>query len=272
MPELPEVETVRRTLEPCLVGSGITQVEVLTVAYLKGCSPQELASGVTGRRFRELLRHGKYLYLVLEDVELEVHLGMTGQVTVAGPGAALRPHTHVTMALDSGRELRFSDVRRFGFLALRPAGAAQERARLLGPEPLTPGFSAAALQLALQGRKAPVKTLLLDQKLVAGLGNIYADEVLFRSGIHPAHPAGYLTGEALDALYRATNQVIGEAVAARGTSFSDYRDGTGRPGDFGPCLRVYGREGLPCPRCGQPLARAKLAGRSSYHCPACQMK
>ena len=272
MPELPEVETVRRTLGPCLVGSSITRVEVLTAAYLKDCSAQQLGEGVTGRRFWELLRHGKYLYFVLDDGEIEVHLGMTGQVTVTEAVAAPRSHTHVIMDLDSGRQLRFSDARRFGFLALRLAGAAQERGRRLGPEPLTPGFSPAALQAALRGRKAPVKALLLDQKLVAGLGNIYADEVLFRSGIHPAQPAGYLTGEALDALYRAANQVIGEAMACRGTSFSDYRDGNGRPGDFASCLRVYGREGLPCPRCGQPLARVKLAGRSSYHCPACQVK
>lgn len=272
MPELPEVETVRRTLEPCLVGSRITHVEVVNVAYLKGSSAQQLEDGVTGRRFRELLRYGKYLYFVLDDCELEVHLGMTGQITVAGPGAARRPHTHVIMGLDSGQELHFSDARRFGFLTLKPPGAAGKRRDLLGPEPLTPGFSPASLQAAWRGRKAPVKALLLDQKLVAGLGNIYADEVLFRSGIHPAQRAGYLTGEALEVLCRATNQVIREAVAGRGTSLSDYRDGAGRPGDFAPCLRVYGREGLPCPRCGQPLARLKLAGRSSYHCPACQVK
>ncbi|MEW6524561.1 MAG: bifunctional DNA-formamidopyrimidine glycosylase/DNA-(apurinic or apyrimidinic site) lyase [Bacillota bacterium] len=272
MPELPEVETVRRTLAPLLTGARIEKVTVQFEPYLRDCSALELVADATGQGFRRLVRHGKYLYLVLDDFELEVHLGMTGKLTVSTPKTACPPHTHVTMELDSGRELRFTDARRFGFLALRPAGAAQERARTLGPEPLTPGFTREALQAALERRKAPVKALLLDQKLVAGLGNIYADEALFRSGIHPARPACYLSGDDLDALYSSTNQVIREAVAARGTSFSDYVDGTGLPGDFSACLRVYGREGLPCPRCGHPLGRLKVAGRSSYHCPACQVR
>jgi formamidopyrimidine-DNA glycosylase len=270
VPELPEVETVRRTLLPHLAGATIVAAEVRLEAYLRDCTGPELEAGVAGRSVTGLERHGKYLYFMLDGAELEAHLGMTGRITVAPGRAPLVPHTHVVMSLDCGQELRFTDPRRFGFLGLRSPGAAAARRQALGPEPLTAAFTRESLYSVLCRRRAPVKALLLNQRLVAGLGNIYVDEVLHRARLHPERPGSSLDDREIDRLHRTTAEVIAEAVAARGTSFSDYVDGEGRAGSYVERLRVYGREGQPCPECGTPLARIQVAGRSSHHCPRCQ--
>ncbi|QIA26446.1 bifunctional DNA-formamidopyrimidine glycosylase/DNA-(apurinic or apyrimidinic site) lyase [Thermaerobacter sp. PB12/4term] len=228
---------------------------------------------------------------------LAIHLRMTGRLTLARRGEPRPPHTHVVFELEPGpgrpwEELRFSDVRRFGRLYLMPdnplararsrpagrragregthAGTGLRGLYTLGPEPLSRRFGAAELGRRLAGRRAPIKAVLLDQRVVAGLGNIYADEALFRAGLHPARPAGSLTGQEVARLARAIRGVLREAVAAGGTTFSDYRDGLGREGRFARRLAVYDREGHPCPRCGTPVAALRLAGRTSHYCPRCQ--
>lgn len=270
MPELPEVETVRRTLEPALLGKKIMEAEVFCCSYLRGCNDETLGRLLPRSRFRRLARHGKYLYLILDSLELEVHLGMTGRLLVCARDQELVKHTHVRFGLEEGQDLRFIDPRRFGHLGIKPLGMARERRSLLGMEPLTPEFTWKNLGRALKGRKAPIKALLLEQKLVAGLGNIYADEALFRARIHPEQTGGELGESALKNLHRAINDLIGEAVAAGGTSFSDYVDATGQRGEFFERLSVYGRENQPCPYCGTPIKRLKLRGRSTCYCPRCQ--
>ena len=334
MPELPEVETIRRVLAEHLAGARITEVRCLRQDVLGGASPAAFAAALRGARFRCFGRRGKYLLLWLEAPAggaaggplaaegtgrvprlLVIHLRMTGRLTLARRDDPPAPHTHVIFSLaeaGSWEELRFSDPRRFGRLYLldpapwaavlaaaewggSPAptglrgpsrgrsgeaaagagGAAPGRGgprglAELGPEPLGPGFSARALARRLAGRRAPVKALLLDQRVVAGLGNIYADEALFRAGIDPARPAGTLEPEETRRLARAIRRVLRDALAAGGTTFSDYRDGLGRQGEFARRLAVYGRAGEPCPRCGAAIATRRLGGRTAHYCPRCQ--
>jgi len=288
MPELPEVETIRRTLVPHLLGQVVRQVRLLTPSVWRGQDPAKVA----GKRVASLDRRGKHLLIFLsppppspgssEPVEmvLHVHLGMTGRLIFVPrteePGAHLDPeeisgrHVHAVFAFDRG-ELCFWDQRRFGYLELLRADALESHPRLrLGPEPLDEEFMPSVLQRMLAGRRAPVKAVLLDQHILAGVGNIYADEALHRAGVNPLRPAGELKPVEVEALRHALQQVLQEAIAARGTTFSDYRDGEGQPGEFVSRLRVYGREGEPCPRCGAAIARQRFGGRSTYFCPRCQ--
>ncbi|HEY8487832.1 MAG TPA: bifunctional DNA-formamidopyrimidine glycosylase/DNA-(apurinic or apyrimidinic site) lyase [Thermaerobacter sp.] len=322
MPELPEVETIRRDLERHLSGVRVAGVRVLRPEVVVGATPAALDRALRGARFHRFTRRGKYLIVEFardgdgasrQDEPaggrrwLVIHLRMTGRLTLARREEPLPPHTHVIVELagDPHRgpagsnpagpvpwdELRFSDVRRFGRLYLldkdplapgpreagRGAGAGRtgpvpglEGLRTLGPEPLGPRFSAAELARRLAGRRAPIKALLLDQRVVAGLGNIYADEALFRARIHPARSAGQLAGREVARLVRAIRAVLREAVDAGGTTFSDYRDGLGRQGRFARRLAVYDRAGEPCPRCGTPIATLRLGGRTAHFCPRCQ--
>ncbi|WPD19456.1 DNA-formamidopyrimidine glycosylase family protein [Thermaerobacter composti] len=410
MPELPEVETIRRDLERHLRGARVAGVRVLRPEVVVGASPAEFDRLLRGGRFLRFARRGKYLLFEVEVPDeaaaaalrrgrgarqgragsgaadaalhgtpsvasakgcvpggrepaasaplgaarrprrrwLAIHLRMTGRLTLARRHEPLPPHTHVVWELaDAGpwEELRLSDPRRFGRVYLlgrsplgrgpglragdgarrqrdagmpptaRSAGAGArslqaaggdpgrpdptppERRgdpdqpgprppewrgdpgrpdpippglRSLGPEPLGRRFTASELARRLAGRRAPIKAVLLDQRVVAGLGNIYADEALFRARLHPAHPAGSLSPTALRRLVRAVRRVLREALAAGGTTFSDYRDGLGRRGRFAQRLAVYGRAGEPCPRCGTPIAALPLAGRTAHFCPRCQ--
>lgn len=272
MPELPEVETIRRTLEPHLVGGVVREVRLDTPSVWRGLPPGTLV----GRTVVGLRRRGKHILMALSgDMVLHLHLGMTGRLVFVPAGGLPPPdlsarHLHVRFALDRG-QLHYWDQRRFGYLELIPGGALGDHPRLkLGPEPLDEDFTPAGLGCLLAGRRAPVKALLLDQRILAGLGNIYADEALHRAGIDPLRPAGTLDADQVNALWRAMREVLGEAIAARGTTFSDYRDGEGEPGGFASRLRVYGREGEACPRCGTTLLRRKVGGRSTYFCPGCQ--
>ena len=270
MPELPEVETIRRTLGPHLLGQVVRAVWLLTPTVWRGQEPVAMV----GRCVTALDRRGKHLLIFLDGspaLLMHVHLGMTGRLIFVPPGAPVPDrHVHARFSFDRG-ELYYQDTRRFGYLELLPVGALDGHPRLrLGPEPLDADFTAGVLQGLLAGRRAPVKAVLLNQHILAGIGNIYADEALHRAGVHPLRPAGDLSQAEVEALRAALREVLEEAISARGTTFSDYRDGEGQPGQFVAHLRVYGREGEACPNCGTPVARRRLGGRSTYFCPRCQ--
>lgn len=298
MPELPEVETVRRSLSPRLIGSTIEELQVRSADVIGWPELEGFRRQLVGNRFVAAGRRGKYLLLQLSHHVLVVHLRMTGRLVLVDEDTPEFPHTHVIMNLDGRRQLRFSDVRRFGRLYLYPTeslpvgllrdsgltvpvtGGVHHAANSrplgttglfqLGPEPLGPEFSADYLAGRLTGRRAPIKAILLDQRIVAGLGNIYVDEALFRARIHPATPAGNLSEEQVEALCVAVKDVLKAAIAAGGTTFSDYRDGRGATGKFQEQLRVFARGGAPCHRCGTAVVKTRLAGRGTHFCPQCQ--
>lgn len=270
MPELPEVETIRRYLESAIVGKSVVAVPHLDERMVKR-SP--LAAGdirqrLTGQVFDTMTRKGKFLFLGLASGDaLLVHLGMSGRLVVDSPDAPLRAHTHLIVSLGES-EVRLSDPRRFGRIAWVPVGSPERGS--MGIEPLSPAFGGEALLTIFKGRKVAVKTALLNQTLVAGLGNIYADEALYDAKIHPLRSAGGLDVTEAKRLVRAIKKVLRASIAHRGTSFSDYVDALGHPGENQDYLAVYGREGAPCRRCGQGIARLVIGGRSSHYCPTCQ--
>ncbi|MFS8867704.1 DNA-formamidopyrimidine glycosylase [Synechococcus sp. H65.1] len=275
MPELPEVETVRRDLQRLTLGLRILAVEVLlprTVAYP---GKEEFEQGLAGTCLTQWQRRGKYLLGSLDSgAVLGVHLRMTGQLLWVQGSAPLPVHTRVRLRLEQGWELRFVDLRTFGQMWLVPAGVEPETVipalQSLGPEPLSPAFSEIYFQAALQKSRRPIKTALLDQGLVAGVGNIYADEALFLSGIHPLTPASQLSDAAKSRLRQALIEVLRVGLEQRGTTLRDYRDLRGLNGNYQGQAWVYGREGDPCRLCGTPIQRLKLAGRSAHFCPRCQ--
>lgn len=273
MPELPEVETISQSLRESISGLAVERVEIFHPQVIAAPEPQNFCRLIAGQKILGICRRGKYLLLNLSgELVLVVHLRMTGQLLYTTPGEPLARHTHVIFFLSNGAQLRYTDTRRFGRLWLLPRNSLQDHTGLagLGVEPLSAQFSPAYLKEALAGRRTRLKTLLLDQRLVAGLGNIYADEALHRAGLHPLRPAHTLTPEEVNALYTAIKEVLQEGIAARGTTVRNYLDGKGRTGTFQEKLRVYRRQGQPCPRCGKPIARLVLGGRSSYFCPGCQ--
>ena len=230
-------------------------------------------AGVTGRRIEALTRRGKYLLFALDSGELlVVHLGMTGQLRYVRPEVPLLTHTHAILDLDGGAQLRFRDIRRFGRLLLgteQELVAARKLPRL-GPEPLDPAFTPRELGSRLRGRKAPLKALLLDQAVVAGVGNIYADESCFRARVRPDRPAGGLSRTAVARLHAALQESLLAGIRNRGSSVDDYVDAWGEKGRQQEELLVYGRAGEPCVNCGRPLSLVRLAGRSTVFCRRCQ--
>jgi formamidopyrimidine-DNA glycosylase len=273
MPELPEVETVVRGLEAVLPGLRILSVRLGKTDFID--DPPALEQFIPGSRILGVWRHGKFLAVELEaekqsesQFSLLIHLGMTGQLTVRRPEEPIAPHTHVFFALDDGRELRYTDVRRFGRMVLVPRF---ERERVLGQLGLDPLETTQADFCAqLEGRRARIKALLLDQHVFRGMGNIYTDESLWRARIHPARHAASLKHDELARLYRAVHSVLNEAIRLRGSSVSDYVDSNGSPGEYQRRHRVYQREGKGCVRCGAKIRRVIVAGRISYFCPRCQ--
>jgi formamidopyrimidine-DNA glycosylase len=271
MPELPEVETIRRYLVQALVGRQIRRVEHLDPRMVKRSrlSADEMREGMVGRTFSKVARRGKFLFASLgADGSLLLHLGMSGRLLVVPSGAPNELHTH--MILDLGEyHLRLIDPRRFGRIAwvhsISDAGVS------LGVDPLSPRFTGTGLQAIMSGRKVAVKTALLNQALVAGLGNIYADEALFRARIHPLAPAGSLSEGDAERLARAIRSVLRLSLQHGGTSFSDYVNALGHPGENQRYLKVYGREQKPCPRCKSAIQRLVVGGRSSHYCPVCQV-
>lgn len=275
MPELPEVETTARILAPELLARTVVAVHAIDYPPLVApLSPEEFARRLVGRRITALGRRAKFLLLHLDDgAVLAVHLRMSGRLYLCPRESPAEHHTHAVLELDDGRALRFRDPRKFGRMRLLSPEEHAALDRRLGPEPLSPHWDAAALLAQLRGRpRARLKALLLDQHFLAGLGNIYSDEALFRAGLHPARPAGSLSPNEIEQLHRAIRSVLAEAIAANGTTLSDgiYLFGPGEAGRFAERLQVYGRAGEPCPRCGAPIVRKILAGRSSHFCPSCQ--
>jgi len=272
MPELPEVETVRRGLEVRAAGRHIVGVEVLHPQVIAG--PADLFEQSVRGRIGRLDRKGKAIAVELLSTNgdapryLLVRLGMTGQVTVVPQEYPLEPHTHVRLILENGEEIRYRDIRRFGRLRYCTRSQLDEIFSSLGPD--APAMTDAEFIAALAGRRTPIKSWLLNQGRLAGVGNIYADEALFAAGIHPLTLARSIKPEAARKLRRAVERVLRSAIAMQGTSLRDYIDIEGRPGGFRIKLKVYQRAGEPCPRCGAKIRRLVLGGRSSHYCPRCQ--
>lgn len=270
MPELPEVETTRRGLAPHVEGRRVTTV-TLRRPDLRWPIPGEVARELPGRRIEAVRRRAKYLLLDTDQGDSALlHLGMSGMLRVLPPQTPVGTHDHVDIALDSGRVLRFTDPRRFGCLLWQPAGSVHPLLRGLGPEPLSDGFDGDWLFARSRGRSAPVKAFLMDQRIVVGVGNIYAAESLFRAGISPLRAAGRVSRARYIALADAVRQILGYAITRGGTTLRDFLNPDGAPGYFEQELAVYGRGGLPCPRCGGPLREASIGQRTSAWCPRCQ--
>lgn len=269
MPELPEVETTRRGLAPLLLDRTITAV-VLRRATLRWPIPPEIPALLPGRAILGLRRRAKYLLLDLAPGSALLHLGMSGSLRIVDRREPVEAHDHVDLVLDDGRALRFTDPRRFGCLLWQPEGDLHPLLRHLGPEPLDPAFTGDHLHARAQGRSAPLKTFLMDQRTVVGVGNIYAAESLFRAGLAPERAAGGVPRARYRRLAEAVKEVLAEAIEAGGTTLRDFQGPDGRPGYFAQDLRVYGRAGAPCPACGKPLRGSRLGARATVWCPRCQ--
>ena len=270
MPELPEVETTRRGIEPWLVGR---QIERLIVREwrLRWPVPRSLPGRIRGATVRSVGRRAKYLLIGTDAGTLIWHLGMSGSLRVQDADSPPLAHDHVDLVLDSGRCLRFNDPRRFGSLLF--TAAPPERHRLLSKlaaEPLSDAFDAGDLWRRARGRKASIKTFIMDSRSVVGVGNIYASEALFRARIPPGLAAGRVSRQRMAALVAAIRAVLGEAIEVGGTTLRDYVDPAGMPGYFGRKLFVYERRGKPCRRCGTPIRQFTQGSRSTYWCPGCQ--
>lgn len=274
MPELPEVETIRRDLAGEVEGRGIRDARIHREdILLDGGDPEAFVERLRGRRVRRLERRAKYLIFRLDGERvLQVQLRMTGRFAVGRerPDPDEFGHLAAELELDDGRTLWYDDVRRLGGFRLMDDAAWAEASSRLGPEPLSDAFGPDALGRALAGRRAPVKNLLLDQRVLAGVGNIYASESLHVAGIDPRRPGGELDDAAVRDLAAAIRRVLRDALEHAGTTFRDYRAVDGRSGAFQERLRAYAREGEPCPRCGDEIRRLVQAGRSTYFCPGCQ--
>jgi formamidopyrimidine-DNA glycosylase len=269
VPELPEVETVVRGLGPEVIGRRIVAVTVRE-RRLRGGVSADFADRLHGRTIRAVERRGKYLLATLDDGRLWlVHLGMTGRLTLGGDTAPRVRHDHVVVGLDDGRLLTYNDARRFGRMAvIEPGAVIAETGE--GLDPLDAAFTAEALFALTRRRRASVKAFLMDQRRVAGLGNIYVNEILFRAGVRPARRAGGLRRRDCERIVRGTRVVLVDAIRRGGSSISDYRDSLGRRGWFQLRHRVYDRAGEGCRRCGTPIRSRVIVGRSSFWCPRCQ--
>jgi formamidopyrimidine-DNA glycosylase len=273
MPELPEVETVARGLREVLPGRRVLSVRLGKTDFID--DPAALEQDLPGGTFARIRRLGKYLLLDLEprktpaeESSLLIHLGMTGQISVCPPETPVELHTHVFLALDDGRELRYNDVRRFGRMALLANGAHERVLGGLGVEPLE--VSEAEFRARIQARKSRIKAVLLNQSVLRGIGNIYADESLWRAKIHPERIGARLQDDELCRLHRALQHILREAIRLRGSSISDYVDLDGGRGEFQQKHRAYQRDGKKCARCGTIIRRIIVAGRSTHFCPQCQ--
>lgn len=270
MPELPEVETVRSGLEPLLVRREITTI----TCFREGLRyPFPDFSGLAGQKITAVSRRSKYLLFDLNGGQTLVwHLGMTGQFHVLSAKDAKASHEHVHIDLHDGQSLRYRDARRFGYAGLLDTSDVFSHPWFvsLGPEPLGDKFTADFLVAVCKGRKAPIKTIIMDASNVVGVGNIYAAESLFRAAIHPARAAGKISQKRLISLTIAIKEILGEAIVAGGSTISDFVKADGKPGYFAHSFQVYGREGKLCFRCGKAIKRISQSGRSSFYCPGCQ--
>jgi formamidopyrimidine-DNA glycosylase len=267
MPELPEVETVRSSLEPVLAGRRLERVEIGDPRLTRPFDPDVVARSLVGETVAHVRRRGKYLIVLFESGRaLLVHLRMTGSFRRDDD-----PHARATIALDDGSQLVYRDVRRFGtWLVLEPGELDPYLEARIGGEPLERAFTPAVLAARLAGRKAPVKAALLDQRTVAGLGNIYVDEALWRARVHPLRPAGQLDEDELRRVHRAIRDALRMGIRRQGASLRDYAQPDGARGRMQDEFKVYGREGEPCDRCGTPIEKTRAGGRGTWYCPSCQ--
>jgi formamidopyrimidine-DNA glycosylase len=276
MPELPEVESLRTILAQSAIGRTFLGATVRE-RRLRRAVARDLSASVAGRSIEAIGRRAKYLMLELTGGQVMlVHLGMSGSLTHRRDGFDPGPfdprHDHIDFSLDDGSRLVFNDPRRFGLMKVvaRDQLDSIDEFKGLGPEPLSSQFNPAYLWAKTRGRTAAVKNVLMDQRIVAGVGNIYASEILFRARVRPTRRAGKLTRAEVERIVDHTRQVLDEAIDSRGTTFRSYRDSRGQPGRFAERLRVYDREGKPCPVCGAAIRLAVVGQRSSFYCPRCQ--
>ncbi|MDX8404173.1 MAG: bifunctional DNA-formamidopyrimidine glycosylase/DNA-(apurinic or apyrimidinic site) lyase [Mariprofundaceae bacterium] len=272
MPELPEVEVICRGLLPLLVNQKVSSVELMR-ENLRFPLPDAMSERLSGLTFSHVSRRSKYLLFYFDRGPVLVwHLGMTGQFHVLDQCLSVSKHEHVRINMESGKALCYRDIRRFGYAGLLSPENIETHKWFsqLGPEPLEEEFSSEHLILGCKGRKVPIKSLLMDSHLVVGVGNIYANEALFRSGIHPARAAGRVSQKRLTKLRDVIREVLSDAIAAGGSTISDFVKADGKPGYFAHQFRVYGREGESCFVCGKPIRRIVQAGRSTFYCLGCQ--
>ncbi len=273
MPELPEVETVRRQLEPVLVGRRFERVEIDDPRLVRPFEPAAVAAELEGERVAEVDRRGKYLIFRFESGRvLLVHLRMTGSFRHRRSGVGKDdPHRRAVVRLDDGSDVAYRDVRRFGtWLLVEPEELEPYLADRLGEEPLVAGFTPARLARRLAGRRTPIKAALLDQRTLAGLGNIYVDEALWGARLHPKRPAGELDANDVRRLHGAIRRVLQTAIERRGSTLRDYSTPRGRRGSMQRAFKVYGRTNEPCDRCGTPIEKTRTGGRGTWYCPHCQ--
>ena len=273
MPELPEIETVRRVVGPQMVGRRVTEVSVRHPKVIGRPDPESFAERLVGRTFTDLTRRGKNLTAILDDgSRMVMHMRMTGCLVVAPHDRPEEPHTHIVIGLDDGMELRFSDTRRFGRFWLLADGEDDDCTGVckLGPEPFDPSFTAEYLENRIGGSRRTIKECLLDQSVVAGIGNIYSDEILFNTGIDPLCPACHLCHEDWKYLAKEIPRALRFFIEKNKISPDDWLEGKGREYRNTPYIRIYGHSGEPCPVCGTPLVRRVIGGRSSVSCPECQ--
>jgi formamidopyrimidine-DNA glycosylase len=274
MPELPEVETIRRGLVPLLVGRRVLEITVRERRLREPIAVRGLTR-LRGATITGIRRRSKYLLLDTDArMTLLIHLGMTGQLWVADAERPRRAHEHVVVALDDGRQLRYADARRFGLLRLLKSDLLHCDPRLkdLGPEPLDAALTAETLYRVTRGRKKPIKNFLMDTRSIAGVGNIYACEALYRSRVGPKRPVGKISRASWEDLLANLREVLNEAISAGGTTLRDFLNADGDAGYFAISLRVYDREGKACRRCGARIRRIIQAGRSTFYCSRCQAR
>lgn len=273
MPELPEVETVRRSLLTKLPGRSVTEIQVRDARLRLPVAEEKLNELIAGRRVTDLSRRAKYLIIHFDSGSyLIIHLGMSGQLLLVPAGLPFDKHDHVIFSLDDGLELRFRDPRRFGMVVALNESELNDYAPLsqLGPEPLAANCKADYLFERSRGSKKPVKNFLMDQRVIVGVGNIYASESLFLAGIHPLKPAGRISRARWQRLMEAIKRVLRDAIRQGGTTLNSFRDSQGNTGYFQIALRVYGRRGEPCLTCRTMIRAQVVAGRSTFFCPKCQ--
>jgi len=269
MPELPEVETTCRGISPHIVGHKITQLKVRN-PNLRWPVPDFLGQRIEGQSVLDVSRRGKYILIKVDGGQIMVHLGMSGSLRVVDQDKEVQKHDHVDFCFSDGKALRLTDPRRFGSVLWQPEGEHHELLYKLGPEPLSEEFNAAYLHACCKGRKAAIKQLIMDSKVVVGVGNIYATEALFSAAIDPRRAAGNISAERLEVFVKEIKKVLSVAIEQGGTTLKDFVGSDGKPGYFQQKLNAYGRKGEPCVNCLSPLTEVRLGQRSTVFCKQCQ--
>lgn len=269
MPELPEVETTRRGIAPHCEGRTIDKIKVRN-GSLRWPVPENIAEQMEGQMIRTVDRRAKYLFLNLDHGTAIIHLGMSGSLRIITDNAPAQKHDHIDLVLSSGVTLRFNDPRRFGCWLWADPAAAHPLIASLGPEPLSPEFNGRMLFQLSRSKNTPVKAFIMDSHVVVGVGNIYANEALFKAGIHPRRKAGRISLDRYQRLAEAIREILSAAILMGGTTLRDFVNSDGKPGYFAQSLLVYGRTGEPCPECETPLKEIRMSGRSTVYCTRCQ--